>query len=321
MARVQIQNRIRQLGDMTGRLALHVSNMGPVKHLLAARYDRALAGHRAQLPELSGLDAEIVAGLKRDGIHVTSLMALGIAGSGAMLGAGQELARDFSEEAWRQTRNGVPFTAVPSGEIVARPEIFTWGVEDRLLDIAEAYIGLPVAYDGLNIIYTVADRRAVATRSWHRDREDRRMLKVAVYCNDVGQGGGPFQLLRRSDRVQHDAQGFHYPPYTGGDMHRMFGVNYKHDVLTCEGSAGTVIFADTAGYFHRGEPAVTQDRAAIFHSYFARTPRHPFFCERSGLSRAQIASLVEDAPPRQRAAALWRENVPAALRLIPTASL
>lgn len=321
MAGLRIRERSRRLGDMAASLALDIFNTGPMKALFGAQYERALARHRPKLPQLTGLDAEIVAGLKRDGIFVTSLAALAVAGSGAMLAAGQELASEFSEEAWRQTRRGVQFTSVPPTAIAARPEIFKWGLESRILDIVEAYIGLPIAYDGLNIIYTVADRRAVATRSWHRDREDRRMLKVAVYCNDVGKGGGAFQLLRRSDCVKHDDQGFHYPPYSGGDMHRMFGAAYKRDVLSCEGPAGTVIFADTAGYFHRGEPAVTQDRAAIFHSYFARSPRHPFFCERSGLSRKQIAALVEEMPPRQRATALWRDAVPAIIRMIPTASL
>jgi hypothetical protein len=49
---------------------------------------------------------------------------------------------------------------------------------------------LPVAYDGASVNYTVADGREVSTRRWHRDWEDRRMLKVAVCLNDVGHGGG-----------------------------------------------------------------------------------------------------------------------------------
>jgi hypothetical protein len=319
--RQRIRNYARRARDATARLALHASNTTPVKQLLAARYDNALTRHRPSLPDVSGITADIVAGLRKDGVYVTSLRALGVSGSAEMLGAGKQLAKEFAETAWEMTRNGVAFTAVPPEAIAARPQIFNWGLDDRLLDIAEAYIGLPVAYDGLNLIYTVADGQPTATRQWHRDREDRRMLKVAVYCNDVREGGGPFQLLSRLDRNQGDQRGYHYPPYTDADLARIFGPDYEREIITCMGRAGTVVIADTATYFHRGEPPVAKDRGAIFYSYFARPPRHPFFCERSGLTREQIAALSEGLPPRQRASALWREDVPAPFRLIPTASL
>lgn len=171
------------------------------------------------------------------------------------------------------------------------------------------------------INYTVADGREISTRKWHRDWEDRRMLKVAVYLHSVDRAGGPFQMIRRHDLMQNDSDGFVYESADDAEIEQRLGADFATDVVSCEGPGGTVIFTDTARFFHRGKPATERDRATIFYSYFARRPRHPFLCERSGMARRDIARLARDLPERQRAAALWRRQLPIALRLIPPATL
>mgnify|MGYP000099513185 CR=1 FL=1 len=191
-------------------------------------------------------------------------------------------------------------------------------MQPRLIAIVEHYLGLPVAYDGLNLFYTIADGRQIGTRKWHRDREDRRMVKIAVYCNDVDAGGGPLQILRRGVIDPALESSFTYPVLSQEDLEALLGRAPADDeVITCTGRAGTVIFSDTASQYHRGKPALTSDRCAIFYNYFARIPRHPFFCDRSGLSRRQIADLVEGLRPAQRDAALWVEDLPWIARLVP----
>jgi hypothetical protein len=73
-----------------------------------------------------------------------------------------------------------------------------WGVSPALLRIAQHYFGLPAAYDGPKVAFTPVDGRQAGTRLWHRDREDRRMIKVAIYLNDVTEGGGPLQAIKRN---------------------------------------------------------------------------------------------------------------------------
>ena len=321
MTALQLADRIKGLPDFPARTALRVTNMAPVRAMLESRHCKALAKHAGNLPDIGALDREIVDAVRRDGVYVTSLAALGIAGSDEILAAGRQLAEDFAPEARESVRNGTDFTYVTSAAITARPELFAWGLTDRLLDIAENYLGLPVAYDGVNIIYTVADGRAVATRQWHRDWEDRSMLKVAVYCSDVTATGGPFEVISRADTTRGPADGFNYAPATRDELIRRLGADYDDQVVSCVGPAGTVIFSDTARFFHRGRPALGDDRMAMFFSYFARTPRHPFFCERSGLSRRQIAELASGLTPRQRASSLWRESLPLLVRLIRPARL
>ncbi|MBB4154060.1 hypothetical protein GGQ80_001970 [Sphingomonas jinjuensis] len=147
------------------------------------------------------------------------------------------------------------------------------------------------------------------------------MLKVAVYLNDVGSDGGPFQLFSRVDERQNDRHGYRYHEADEVHFRELFGENYADSVTSCTGPAGTVVFADTAKYFHRGAPAFARDRAAAFFSYFARRPRHPFFCERSGLTRDQLAVIAAGLPKRQQDAVLWHQALPLPLRMIPPAPL
>lgn len=305
------------LRDFPARTAFKVTRIGPVSRMLASGYRRALANHRRMVPTLSPADQEIVDTLERDGIYISSLDCLGLPDSREAVRIGQALSIEFSAEAHQQAINGVEFNMVPPERIVVNPRIFAWGLSDRLLDIAEAYLGVPAAYDGMQIIYTVADGREISTRRWHRDWEDRRMLKIAIYLNDVDEDGGPFEAVKGPRRADDDE--FDYGLMSDEDLRGMFGEGFDDRVTSCTGRTGTVLFVDTARQYHRGRPATGADRAAIFYSYFAKRPRHPFFCERSGLSRTQIERLSRHLNPRQRAAALWRRGLPIWLRMIPSA--
>lgn len=313
------QKILRRLGDRPAKLAFGVTNMAPVRRRLEQRYAAALASHRPALPILSPSDQDIVDTLSRTGVYVTSLAALGIPGSAAMFAAAQRVAADCTDMARRLSDAGRDFIVAPPTAILAHDEIFHWGLSSRLLDIAEAYIGLPVAYDGLALIYTVANGRGGGAREWHRDREDRKMIKVAVYCCDVEPGGGPLQVISRPDPGQTDTNGYRYAGGSEEELTSRLGADYRDAVVTCTGAAGTVVFTDTARFFHRGQPAHTHDRTALYYSYFARQTRHPFFCQRSGLNPRQLETLALGMPPRQRNATLWARSLHPLLKIIPPA--
>jgi hypothetical protein len=309
------------LRDLPARSALRACNHPRVRTLLGRRHDGALARHRPRLPSLSASDRQIVDTVARDGVFMTTLEALGVPGSDDVVRAGRALATGFAAQARARAAAGEAFLFVPPERLLAPPAIFSWGLHDRLLDIAEAYIGLRPAYDGVCLNYTVADGREISTRKWHRDWEDRRMLKACIYLHDVDGGGGPFEIIRRPDTMQSDADGFVYDLADDARLQRWLGGDLERYKLSCEGRAGTVIFMDTARFFHRGKPATTSDRAALFYSYFADRPRHPFLCERSGLARRDIERLARALPDRQRAAVQWRQRLPWILRAIPPARL
>ena len=316
-----IQKNALWLRNLPSRTALKVANRAPISRWLGARYDKARDRHRPNLPALSDRDCVITEALETDGVFMTSLDYLGLPGGEQVVANAAKLADKFAPTAREQAAGGKPFIVVPPAWIAADPVIYRFGLHDRLLDIAEAYLGLPVAYDGVAINYTVADGREISTRKWHRDWEDRRMLKIAIYLHEVDEHGGPFQHICRQDTRQNDTQGFNYDLASSAELESLLGAAFEEDIVSCEGPGGTVIFNDTARFFHRGKPAFARDRAALFFSYFASPPRHPFLCERTGLSRGDIARLAEGLPERQRKAALWRSSVPGALRIIPPATI
>lgn len=316
------EKRARWLRDLPARTALKAFNQRHVRRWLGHRHAAAVDRHAPRLPDTDEVAAGIVQALDRNGVCVTSLDALGLGPQSlAVLDLANSLAQAFAPEARALSQAGQQFIIVPPAEIVRNPAIFHWGLQDRLLDIAEAYIGLPVAYDGVAINYTVADGREVSTRKWHRDWEDRRMLKVALYVHDVDAEGGPFEAIARHDTVQSDREGYDYELADDAELARRLGADFADDVVSCTGRRGTVVFCDTARFFHRGKPATARDRAAVFYSYFANPPRHPFLCERTGMDRADAVRLASTLPERQRRAANWRQELSPVLRMIPSASL
>jgi hypothetical protein len=141
------------------------------------------------------------------------------------------------------------------------------------------------------------------------------MIKVAVYLHDVDDSGGPFQILENS--IDNNRK-FNYSSMNDFELHNLLTKKgLPESIRTCTGLSGTVIFADTARFFHRGKPATRCDRAALFFSYFARPPRHPFFCNRTMLSRQQITGLIAELHAAQQASALWRDSLPWISRHFP----
>ncbi|MBW8745189.1 MAG: 2OG-Fe(II) oxygenase [Sphingomonas sp.] len=296
----RIRSYVRKLRSFPANTAHRIISIPAIQRRLEKEYQDTLSVHASALPDLTGLDARICEGLRQDGIFVTSLEALGMPGSSAMFETARRMAADYTPEAHRRAGAGEKYLMYPGARVMMQPVLFTWGLADRLLNIAESYLGLPPAYDGMALVYSVADGKAEATRRWHRDREDRRMVRICIYLNDVDADGGPFELDRRGrDALQADDPGA---------------------VRSCPGPAGTVIFADTARCLHRGKPAA-RDRMAIFYSYFSRRPRNSFYCERSGLSRTQISALTRALPARQVESALWHRGLPRLLRVIPSAPI
>ncbi|WP_315834759.1 hypothetical protein [Bradyrhizobium prioriisuperbiae] len=267
------------------------------------------------------MDAEIVASLERDGVFITSLGALGLSGSDKLFASGKQLKDVYADRSARGELRHQYTVQANAQEVISHSDIFRWGLNERLLQIAETYLGLPVGYDGINIFYTVADGRQSGARRWHRDIEDRRMLKVAVYFNDVDIDGGPLEILHRRFPDGEIMSGSGYPVLTQETLETKLGTLRDGDITSCVGPAGTVIFSDLATHYHRGRPAISRDRCAVFYNYISHRPLRPFFCERSVLSRDQVANLVADLSPYQRACALWRDRLPRLARLVPPAPL
>ena len=128
------------------------------------------------------------------------------------------------------------------------------GIHPRLLDLANAYLGMRSKLEYVDVWYTPAagaDERRASQR-WHRDFNDRHLLKAFLYLVDVDEETGPFEYVPRSA--------------PGGELDRLWpwrplGDNYPPEdelaerigdkAVTFTAPKGTLILCNTAG-FHRG---------------------------------------------------------------------
>ncbi len=130
--------------------------------------------------------------------------------------------------------------------------------------IANAYFGLRCVLRHYNIWYNVASSNGpVQSQWWHRDPEDRYILKMFVYLSQVDEGAGPFTYARGTHMKGSNRN---IPEY----MHRDGNTARSNDVqmaaavprsgwVTATGKPNTVVFADTHGY-HKGGLARDKDR-------------------------------------------------------------
>lgn len=218
---------------------------------------------RVHPPMLSPLGTSLITTLKRDGIASTSVDAFFGAGVltelqqySAALEARAEVNRKksfllslFDEEPLLEPERN-PFAACALSSLI--------------VDIANAYLGLfsRFYFFSLNITTPVgADASAVASQRWHRDPEERALLKMFIYLNDVDAESGPFTYIKESQRGgKYGALFPQKPPRSSyPDEQILMRTVRAEDMMECTGQAGTVVFADTAG-FHRGGFAKSKRR-------------------------------------------------------------
>jgi hypothetical protein len=258
-------------------------------------YWRRRLRHRGTLPTLSAPDQTIVRRLLDDGGAVTSLKALDIAGTDAMLKSSDALMASLQGRS--PVKGGFGVQANPA-EIDACPALIRWGLDERLLAIVSNYIGLPVVYRGLTVRRDLAGGDKVETRLFHRDNEDNRIVKIIVYLNDVDEDGGAFEFIPVADspaswRVKGDG--------SRASDDAMSRLTSPSRWLSCMGERGTAVFADTCRIYHRGRIAKDIDRVALFFCYNSATPISPQWCQPL-FDRNRFIAACPELSPRQRAA-------------------
>lgn len=145
-------------------------------------------------------------------------------------------------------------------------------LNDRLLPVVNSYLGLAADFRYYDIWQTfVANEGPVRSQNWHRDPEDRLMVKVFIYLNDVDETGGPFMYAKGShvkganykDPEWYKEEGRNANRASDEDVAKIVP---KSDWVTAMGKAGTVILADTRG-LHKGGFATHKERI-MYNSMF-----------------------------------------------------
>ncbi len=140
----------------------------------------------------------------------------------------------------------------------------------------DAYFGMDTRVADFNVWRTLPRMTPRLTQLWHRDvPEDRLLVKVFVYLEDVDEDAGPFKY----------ALGTHGKGDRRLRLRSLFdGWNFRVDdqllesridrgrLRTLTGPAGTVVFADTIG-FHKGGFATRKPRLVMQTLYTSQAAR------------------------------------------------
>ncbi|AFY41026.1 hypothetical protein [Nostoc sp. PCC 7107] len=265
-------------------------------------YQKAINKYKRNLPIISKDDLALVEKINHEGVAITSLDNLGIASNYQLLQTAKYLASEIKQDISSDDNQYVIHAS--SQRIIEYSEIFLWGLEQRLLNIIEHYLGLPVAYHGTYFRRDLANKLEKGSRLWHLDPEDRKVLKIIVYVNDVSENQGPFQyipLSLTSNIVQSLKYNYGYIP-----NQTMQKVTSPNNYKSCIGSSGTVIFAATGSIFHRGKAPENSDRFTIFFDYTSRRKKELFYINNS-LPHQALLKLSKNLSVRQKQSLFWQE--------------
>jgi hypothetical protein len=141
----------------------------------------------------------------------------------------------------------------------------------RMLDIANAYLRMWSKLEYLDVWYSVpqaADAQRVSSQRWHRDYNDKHLLKAFLYLVDVDEAMGPFQYVPGSQPGGPYGEDWGWKP---------LGQNYPTEeelesriptsaIRAFTAPKGTLIFCNTAG-FHRGGFSTTDPRVLATVTY------------------------------------------------------
>jgi len=216
-------------------------------------------------------ERQIIADLKNEGVHLTSLERLiTLPGAQAVLERARELiAREppsRSAAAWTARASSIDLSAETL--LTRLPELYLLGLHERLLRLAQFYLRMPVAYHGAVLRHSFVDRDHAGPRLWHQDAEDFSVLRVVIYLNDVSSGGGPFEYIPRNLGISYKQLPTEVP------MTSELMEQYVPRRLwrPCVGPTGTVIFADTAKTFHHESLQTVRERSVVMIGYSSRHP-------------------------------------------------
>ena len=186
-------------------------------------------------------------------------------------------------------------------------EIFFWGLEQRLLDVIEYYIGQPIYYQGYSmrrdLINQDSDVKTIS--NWHLDAEDRTVIKIIIYLNDVGFDGGFYEYIDK-DLSEEAVKKLNYNYGYLSDQTIRNVVPQEH-WSNCIGKLGTVIITETSGVFHHAKPPEKEDRFSISFCYTSNKPR--FYWDSQHFFPKNLAEIRNQLNNKQRNALINKNKL------------
>lgn len=273
-------------------MARRASELPVLRNFRAGNYESRAARHLASLPTLTAQDEAWVHRLDTEGVasrrvHMEGPLNLDIARAVGWL---------------RDNGSSEPVTYLPLDQPKLLGSLYRWGFDQNNLDIAERHIRLPVRYVGMEVKVERASAPAARqqVRYWHLDAEDRRMLKIIVYLNDVDSGNGPFEYLSPSLSELARRRLRCRPGITFLTDEGIAAVAPPPGWRQVTGPARTAVYADTGRLIHRLKAPTDRDRYSATFVYTSDKPYSVF--SRFIPPRTFVDAVAETLTPRQRRA-------------------
>ena len=153
----------------------------------------------------------------------------------------------------------------------ARDAWFRASISHRLLDIANSYLRMWAKLSYVDMWYTAPQptgAERAASQLWHRDFDDKHLLKAFLYLVDVDASAGPFEYVGGSQPGGRHADTQQWAPMgTGRLSEEEVNKHVSADAIkTFTAPRGTVILCNTSG-LHRGGFATEHPRALATATY------------------------------------------------------
>ena len=229
---------------------------------------------------LSAEHEQILTRLKRDGIAMTSVDELigspslfeelqTAVGNYEAASAKEIEARRVNAKAASPDRNkSYVVTLLGTLPTLDVNDIFVrFALQSEVLAITNGYFGMLTKLRYYNVWHNLPTHTLPReSQLWHRDPEDRCILKMFVYLTDVDEGAGSLSYAPGTHSLGAIKTPAKSEIFREGrsDVHRtddtqMNKVVPKEHWITAVGSKGTVVLADTTGY-HKGGFCVERER-------------------------------------------------------------
>jgi ectoine hydroxylase-related dioxygenase (phytanoyl-CoA dioxygenase family) len=160
---------------------------------------------------------------------------------------------------------------IRGGDLPLDSPWLTCCLSDRLLSVANAYLRMWSKLEYVDFWYSVPvrpDSERIQSQRWHRDFDDRHLLKAFLYLVDVDAETGPLEFVAGSARG--GAAADFWPWHPGSPKYpsqEEFDRSVPaEDIRSFTAPAGTLILCNTSG-FHRGGFATAKPRVLATATY------------------------------------------------------
>lgn len=306
--------RLGKVGRQLGISWRYVYNLAPT---LAYK----LSDH-----SLSDEGSRVLSNLNRAGVAVTSVEKLLGPNSpynelsSAVLQAEKDLAAELAaarlhaNDATTIGEKAFVFPLIGDRPLLDPDSVYArFALQSPILDITNAYLGMYTRLRHYHVGHTFVTKSAPReSQLWHRDREDRFILKVFVYLSDVNESSGPFSYIPGSHQkgtVRQQASHFVEKDGVSRSTDEQIAELLPSDRWAqCTGPKGTIVFADTRGY-HRGGLAREHDRIMYSCMFTSPASESKELLERPGGIGFPISNKQLDyalSPPKSGPWLSWR---------------